>query len=97
MKSTMFGSMVAGAVAGLMFGGIALADDAKKEEKAAPKMTKEPAKAAAGAGWCKSNKCAHAVAGAKNSCQGHNACEGITEAKCKEGGHGTWTTEPKPG
>lgn len=91
MKSKMFGSMVAGAVAGLLMGGVALAKDAKKAAE------KKDGKTAAGEGWCKSNECAGKVAGAKNECKGHMACQGMTKAGCEKEHHGSWTTEPKPG
>lgn len=90
MKSKTFGSLVAGTVAGLLVSGSALAADPKK----APEKKNE--KAAAGEGWCKSNECAGKVTGAKNSCKGHMACQGMTKASCEKDKHGTWTTEPKP-
>lgn len=92
MKSKMFGTLVAGAVAGLVTGGVALAKDAKKATE-----KKEEKKAAAGEGWCKANECGGKVAGSKNSCKGQAACQGITKAACEKDGHGTWTTEAKPG
>ncbi len=85
VKNKVFGTIVAGAVAGLLSGGVAVAKD--KKAKAEPK---------AGEGWCKSNACAGKVAGAKNECKGHAACQGLTKEKCEEGGNGTWSTEAKP-
>ena len=93
MKSTTFGSVVAASVAGLLMGGIALANEAKK----VPAAPKADAKAAAtGEHWCKSNGCGGKVAGAKNDCAGKPACQGVTEAACMKDGHGTWTSGAKP-
>lgn len=84
-----FSTVVAGAVAGLMVGGVAMAKDAKKKDAKAKKDK-------AGEGWCKSNECGGKVEGAKNECKGKMACQGVTKEKCETGGAGTWTTEAKP-
>jgi hypothetical protein len=88
MKKT-FGAVVAGAVAGLIVGNVAVAKDTKKKEE-------KKAAAPAGEGWCKSNECAGKVTGAKNECKGHMACQGMTKEACTKEGHGTWETGPKP-
>lgn len=86
MKSSMFGTLVAG----LVLASPALAKDAKKA--AAPKAKKEAAPAA-DAGHCVSNECKGSVAGAKNECKGKQACKGLTKEACEKDGKGTWTTE----
>lgn len=88
MKSSMFGSLVAGTVAGLVVSSGAMAGDAKK----APEKKEDHA----AAGWCKSNECGGKIKGAKNSCAGKMACASVTKAECEKDNHGTWTTEPKP-
>lgn len=93
MNSKLFGSLVAGAVAGMLMTGTAVAKDGKK--KGAKKEAKQ-------AGWCKSNECGGKVMDkdgnpAKNGCGGQMACKGITKELCEKDGAGTWTTEPKPG
>lgn len=89
MKSTMFGTLVAG----LVLASPALAKDAKKGAK---KDAKKDAKAAApaDAGHCVSNECKGSVAGAKNECKGKQACKGMTKEACEKDAKGTWTTEP---
>lgn len=95
MNSKLFGSLVAGAVTGMLMTGVALADGGKKKQADAKKDDK------AETGWCKSNSCAgHVKAGDKatsNSCAGQMACKGVTKAECEKDGVGTWTTEAKPG
>ena len=92
MNSKLFGTLAAGAVAGMLLSGNAFAEKGKK--KAAKKEAKE-------SGWCKSNECGGTVKdkdgnAAKNSCSGHMACKGISKDDCEKEGAGTWTTEPKP-
>ena len=89
--SKTFGSVVAGAVAGLFISGVAMAEGAK-----APAAAAKPAEAKADAGWCKSNECGGHVAGAKNSCKGAMACAGISKEACTKDAKGTWETGPKP-
>jgi len=81
MKSKVFGTLVAGAVTGLMLGTPAMAKD-KKEH---PKKEK---------GACTSNECSGKVAkadgtAATNTCKGQTV-EGVTKAECTKEGHGTW-------
>ncbi len=90
MKNKMFGTLVAGAVAGLALSGAAVAKDAKKAK------AKKDAKAPASAEWCKSNECKGSVTGAKNECKGKMACKGMTKENCEKDAKGTWTTEPAP-
>jgi hypothetical protein len=89
--SKTFGSVVAGAVAGLFISGVAMAEGAKTP--AAPAAAKDDK---GDAGWCKSAECGGHVAGAKNSCKGAMACKGITKEACTKDGKGTWETGPKP-
>ncbi len=81
MKSKVFGTLVAGAVTGLMLGTPAMAKD-KKEHKKKDK------------GACTSNECAGKVAkadgtAATNSCKGQ-AVEGVTKEECTKDGKGAW-------
>jgi hypothetical protein len=87
-----FGSIVAGAVATLALSGVAMADGKAPATKG---TTATPAAAKVEAGWCKSS-CKGHVAGAKNSCNGQQACAGMTKEACEKDGHGAWSTEAKP-
>lgn len=89
--SKTFGSVVAGAVAGLFISGVAMAEGTK----AAAPAVKAPA-AKGDHGWCKSNECGGHVAGAKNSCKGEMACAGVTKEACTKDAKGTWEMGPKP-
>ncbi len=87
MKSTMFGTLVAG----LVLASPALAKDAKKDAK---KGAKKDTKAAADAGHCVSNECKGSVEGAKNECKGKQSCKGVSKEHCEKDAKGTWSTEP---
>jgi hypothetical protein len=84
MKSTMFGTLVAG----LVLAGPAFAKDAK-----AAKPAKKDAKAPAEAGHCVANACKGSIAGAKNECKGKQACKGVTKEACEKDGKGTWAEQ----
>lgn len=95
MKSKLLGTIVAGALAGVLMSGTAVAEDKKAKDKAAPaaedkkakgKAAAKPAKKeAAGSCWhtCKG----HATCAADgSSCAGQNGCagKGQNNPKCAE-------------
>ncbi len=89
MKSKVFGSLVAGAVAGLFAANIALAEDAKTPKKDAKKpAAAAPAKAAAAADMaCANNGCkgkAECKGFGNEGCAGQNACKGHGTLKAKD-------------
>lgn len=95
MNSKLFGTLAAGAVAGMLFSGSAFAEKGKK------KAAKKEAKPAAAEGWCKSNDCGGKVkdadgTAAKNECAGKMACKGIKKEDCEKDAAGTWSTEAQP-
>lgn len=87
MKSNIFGSVVAGAVAGLVFNGQAMAEGAAKKSADKAKGSAYCSPACNGKSECKGH--GNEACKGKNSCHGHGWITAKDEADCTSKG-GVW-------